>query len=598
VEILIPGLDHDLSVLAEHEELFAEHGVKVLVGGREITHLCRDKRRWGKTLNQISPAILSGYTPAEAKEALLSGTLRLPLIAKPMGGSGSADVKLLTSTNDFADLGENELVQAYVMPHKADPAAAALEKALANRQLLQMAEISCQWLVSRKGEILAHMASHNRLKNGIPIEIIPVDDTPYLDALAPLIPYLRDIGMRGPVNIQGRMTAEGPRFFEMNCRFTGITGLRAVLGFNEVDLALRSFMDLPLPTTPLKINQRRVGLRQVAERAVSVTEHTTLQDSATQQVPQWRRPESNHILVTGATGWLGRHLVNALLDRNNQDHVHVAVRSPERAALFWPNGADRLHIWSIDELQRGNARIAQLDVIFHLAAERDTQNGAGNAKSLALTQELVLAAAQVDLPRFIFISSQSIYGLMHPPPWSETAPANPSTTYSMSKWAGEQLTSALGEISRTSRGVSVRLARIYGAAKGLRWNELPHKFVREALAGKTLQVSGGEQLFDLLHIRDAVRALLSLLEIPHSSLAPVYNIGSCAPVGIIELANTAITAAHLAGGPETALRINPATDPPVRIGMDCRLFCRDSGWSPEVSLEHGLQEIAELSSFC
>src|SRR5690606_35584161 len=69
-------------------------------------------------------------------------------------------------------------------------------------------------------------------------------------------------GVRGPVNIHGRITPKGLFFFEMNMRFTGITGNRALLGYNEVDYLLRDALGMPCELNNYSFN--KVGVRQVA----------------------------------------------------------------------------------------------------------------------------------------------------------------------------------------------------------------------------------------------------------------------------------------------------------------------------------------------
>lgn len=594
VELLIPGLDTDLPILAEHAPRFEEKGVKVLVGGLEFTRLFRDKRLWGRTLSEYCSHILSGFTPIEAAEAVRGGLIHFPLIAKPMGGSASSGIRIIKAEKDFEGLSPDYVVQPYALPREDDPLSATIRKAIEQSRLVQVAEISYQWLVSKDGEVLARMASRNRLKDGVPIEIVPIDDEPYWEVLSPLIPFLSEKGMRGPVNFQGRMTAEGPRFFEMNGRYTGITGLRAMMGFNEVDLGIRSFMDWPMPAASLRINHRRVGLRQVAERIVSVVEHRDLRAAAERQVPGWNPDMGRHVLVTGATGWLGRHLVNALLADTSIAQVHAMVRSAERAAAIWPKPEKRLLIWPVEKVDVHDARFADMDAVFHLAAERNMKDGAGHARSLEMTRQLVYAAARVHIPRFIFLSSQSVYGLSRPPPWPESLPVDPTNTYGMDKWAGEQFAAMLEEVSRASRAVSVRLGRLYGAADGLRWTELPHKFIREAMQGATLSISGGQQLFDLIHIQDAVRALMTLLNMAHGTWAPVYNISGCSPVSIVDIAQAAISAAARTGQKGARLDVKPSDEPPARYGMDCSLFTSQSGWKPVVTLDEAMDGLAEM----
>jgi len=594
VALLIPGLDLDLTVISENTPRFESEGIRVLVGGIEFIRLCRDKLLWSRTLREVSNHILPGFDSGECAAAIESGRISFPLIAKPLAGSGSVGLRILNTKEDLAVLQEQYVVQPYAMPCPDDPDYSAISKAIAQKQPIQLAEISCQWLVSKDGAVLGHMATRNRLKDGVPIEIITIDDTPYWQALQSLVPLLRSRGMRGPVNIQGRMTSDGPRFFEMNGRFTGITGLRALLGFNEVDLAIRSFMDLPSPPSRLKVNSRRVGLRQVAERVVSVIERPDLKAQVRRVASTAGRSPNRHVLVTGATGWLGRHLVQALLGRESIAAVYALVRSRERANVVWPAVDPRLHIWLTDELEERDAQFSDVDAIFHLAMERNPADSASHARNAALTRQLSTAAICYHIPRFVHVSSQSVYGSIQPPPWSEDLPVDPGNTYAMSKWAGEQMTIMVSALSNVTRATSVRLARLYGAADGLKWSELPHKFARDAMMGSPLPIIGGKQVFDLLHIRDAVNALLLLLDGTLPTWEPVYNVGGCSPVTISEIAGAAIAAACRIGCTGSFMDVKPGNAPGQLFGMDCSRFQRDMGWRPSVSMDQAMDELAQL----
>src|SRR5690606_31961439 len=106
--------------------------------------------------------------------------------------------------------------------------------------------------------------SKNTLKNGVPVFVDPInpDKFQYLDEILKFVPILESHGVKGPVNIQGRITPNGLFFFEMNMRFTGITGNRALLGFNEVDYLTLNFLGLESELIGYSYN--KVGVRQVA----------------------------------------------------------------------------------------------------------------------------------------------------------------------------------------------------------------------------------------------------------------------------------------------------------------------------------------------
>jgi len=146
-----------------------------------------------------------------------------------------------------------------------------LERLQRTGRPVQQDEISSQVLVSPQGELVSRFISINRLKDGVPMQVDPVDDGQVWPDVHRLFNALIEEGLRGPCNIQGRWTPEGMLFFEVNPRFTGITHVRALMGYNEVEAAVRMFALGESPLEACRCLVRRtdvVGLRQMSEIVV------------------------------------------------------------------------------------------------------------------------------------------------------------------------------------------------------------------------------------------------------------------------------------------------------------------------------------------
>ena len=126
IEVLIPGLDADLAILAIHAGRFRALGTTPLVGGPEFVRLCRDKLAWSRELNPVCPAIVPAWTAAEAAALHKTGQLALPLLAKPAHGSGSASITVVSNPDDLTSLVNTDIVQPFILPPPQDPAAAAI----------------------------------------------------------------------------------------------------------------------------------------------------------------------------------------------------------------------------------------------------------------------------------------------------------------------------------------------------------------------------------------------------------------------------------------------------------------------------------------
>ena len=80
----------------------------------------------------------------------------------------------------------------------------------------QVSEISIQIVADFHGEVIGTMISQNKLKNGIPIEIFPLKNESIEHEINKLLPFLKRLGLKGPINFQGRLTDDGLKLFEIN----------------------------------------------------------------------------------------------------------------------------------------------------------------------------------------------------------------------------------------------------------------------------------------------------------------------------------------------------------------------------------------------
>jgi nucleoside-diphosphate-sugar epimerase len=182
------------------------------------------------------------------------------------------------------------------------------------------------------------------------------------------------------------------------------------------------------------------------------------------------------VLVTGATGFIGRHLCAWLMDRNYM--VRAVVREPSPPAAALPTAVEQVRIDDIRAMtsaERWRAHLKGVDRIVHLAglahALRPGDDTAGptyRAVNEDATRILSRAAARYGVGRFILVSTVKVFGEeTHDQPFSERDPPRPQGAYAISKLNAEQ---AMAE--ETSGGgceaVTVRPPLVYG--KGVRGN--------------------------------------------------------------------------------------------------------------------------------
>lgn len=595
IQVLIPGSDTELIPLAEAAPALDAIGCQVIVSRPECVHTCRDKLALYHHLEQVGFPFVRTWLLEEARAR--AEELPYPVIAKPRGGSGSVGAQVVLNPAGWARLAlEGDwIVQPYLIPAVWDNGSGSLEGYM--RQLtrtgrpVQRDELSIQVMVSDEGRLLGRFASVNRLKDGVVMTVNPLDDAEvwrwtdrFVEAMVPL-------GLRGPCNLQGRITSEGMQFFEANSRFTGITHVRALMGYNEVEAAVRHFVlheDHATVKRCLPQVTDRVGLRQMTEIAVPRVHLERFE-----QEGEWAiNPPFGVAVITGATGYLGQALAQKVYEERLARRIILPVRDPARARALWPDDflTDRLELvpWRLADPLPG---LEQADLVIHAAAVRpvpSTDPADWYRVNVEGTRRLVQAVQKARVPYALFLSSQSVYGTQQLPPWEEATPLCPETPYAHSKAAGEALMQMLA--GGPTHWAIMRLARLYGLASQIRWGELPHRFAALTAHGDRLTIHGdGEQRMDLLHIQDGVSALVHLLRCPFA-WDGIYNVGGGQPVSVNELAEACAMVAAAEGMPAPIVDRVPASGVTPSFGMTIERMAR-IGWQPQVSIEMGLTDL-------
>lgn len=585
IDLIIPGADDEILIFSQNIIKFKNANIKVIVAEYELISFCQDKGEMTEVLNKISPVFVKSFSKENFIKSYNEKKIAFPVIAKPRFGSASRGVQIINSHEEIEELNESFVIQEIALPHKHDPERENYEQKLKQKCNEQVSEISIQIVADFHGEVIGTMISQNKLKNGIPIEIFPLKDESIEHEINKLLPFLKRLGLKGPINFQGRLTDDGLKLFEINTRFTGITGVRAAMGFNEVEICIKEWLKIDYCRDSLFVNLNKFGLRQVADKAISLDKIP----NENQHNDTLKR--NKIILFTGATGYLGRNLIDKLIENNESYEIWALVREKKKAQEMLPESVicfDNL------DLKNGNFYLGNVDILIHAAFARPHLSHSEISESLAFTSDLFKKAIENQIPNIINISSQSVYGQIDLTPWSETSKTGPNTTYGMAKYASELLLSEMANQYKHINHTSLRLGTLTGGAKGLLNIGVMVNFVLKAMKSEKIVLNaGGEQIVETLDIRDAVDAIITLLHSSSKSWKPIYNLGSSSPIKLIDLTNLIVDVVSKETNlTKSEIEINNEGNV-LSFGMNCQNFYQDFNWIPKFSSKDSIKSILE-----
>ena len=256
-------------------------------------------------------------------------------------------------------------------------------------------------------------------------------------------------------------------------------------------------------------------------------------------------------LVTGGAGFIGSHLIDALLDRGEEVVVLDDVSTGSLNNLEHLQGNPQLAVrqGSILDARLVDDLTAYCDVVVHLAAavgvrlivERPLDSLMTNIRG---TENVLEAAARHDC-RTLIASTSEIYGKNAKGPVREDAdrvigsPYVARWSYSTAKAVDEILAHAYYR-ERGLETIAVRLFNCVGPRQTGEYGMVVPTFVRQALNRQALTVHGdGQQQRTFCHVLDTVAALIALLDCPGAA-GDVFNVGAPNEVTIEQLAKTII----------------------------------------------------------
>ncbi len=306
--------------------------------------------------------------------------------------------------------------------------------------------------------------------------------------------------------------------------------------------------------------------------------------------------QQEHVLVTGASGFIGSHLLEALLREGA--HVRALVRYSSShlgtdVAQVAPDGDLEVVFGDLRDLAAVQRAVKGVDHVFHVGGlgcvPYSLQDPLTYVEvNIRGTAHVLQSACDAGVERIVLMSSSEVYGEALCNPVDEEHPVQPRTPYAASKLAAEQLATSY----HISFGLPVTIARgfnVYGPRQPER-NLVPG-LVRQALQGDSLRVGHLHWVRDYTYVTDVVDALMRLAATP-GAVGGTFNVGS----GLGRTAEDLITFISKVMDKELTVRSDPAFTRPNGIQARSLVanpdaICRLTGWRPRVPLDQGLAEV-------
>ena len=295
------------------------------------------------------------------------------------------------------------------------------------------------------------------------------------------------------------------------------------------------------------------------------------------------------ILVTGGAGFIGSHIVDALLARGHAVAVLDNLTTGSKA-----NVAAAAELYEVDLRDRaavqGVFAAFPAEVVFHHAAQADVRRSMDEpaydaAVNILGSLHLLEAAARHGTTRFIYASSGgAIYGEPHSLPVREDHPILPLSNYGVSKATVEPYLRVAAATSGM-RTTALRYANVYGPRQNPKGEAgVVAIFATLMLQGKQATIFGdGEKTRDYVYVEDIVRANLLAFE---RGIDGAFNIGT----GVRTTDFEVYTAVQGALGTSLAPIYGPRRKGEVEhIALDAALAKEKLGWAPSVDFAEGVR---------
>lgn len=303
------------------------------------------------------------------------------------------------------------------------------------------------------------------------------------------------------------------------------------------------------------------------------------------------------VLVTGGAGFIGSHVVDALVDRGDECTVLDDLSRGDVANLEHHGDAVRIVVGSVTDATAVTSACASQDAVVHLASVVGVQTTIDDPTrviDVAVTGTLqVLRAAAPEAP-VVVASSSEVFGQSDAVPFEESTPAALGAT-DVRRWSYAHAKACLEHLAfdaagwRTPAPAVVRYFNVYGPRMPVdRDPSVVSRFLAAAAAGEPLTVYGGDQTRNFVHVSDAVRGTLAALD---RGAGRVVNLGGPEETSVSDLARLVVETTGSASEVRIVDRpsaVGSSDQDPTRRSATGALAADLLDWRPTMTLRDGL----------
>jgi len=294
------------------------------------------------------------------------------------------------------------------------------------------------------------------------------------------------------------------------------------------------------------------------------------------------------LMVTGGAGFIGSNLTDELI---RLGHKVIIIDNLSLGKKEYLNSKAKFYRQDIRNYKKIKPLFKGIDCVFHLAALPRVQYSIEhpletNETNVAGTLNVLKAAYEAGVKKFIYSASSSAYGDQNKLPLNENLAAQPKSPYGLQKYIGELYCRVWSQVYDLPT-VSLRYFNVYGPRNNPdgAYALVIAKFLRQRKSGKPLTITGdGNQTRDFTNVKDVVWANILAMKSSRVGKGEVINIGAGKNQSINKIAK-------LIGGP---IEYVPARFEPHDTLADNSLAKKLLGWKPKVSIEEGIVELKVL----